>query len=303
MIPRTSNPKHETDQARIARLHEIANRDSAVAVTVRADDLRALLSKLRAPVADEWKTSTEGRDPIMHAVASLAAAISLLERTPKAKKAAASDTMFAQMLEDYRVALENARAALANAPVAVTYLTEDMPGVFRVCDEGIFGAFPVYRASAPVAGDAQKPVAWAAVLSGGKRSGRVYATCDTREEIEAYIQDVHQSNDSLTLYARPLSFADAAPQASDTGKCDSCEGGTHGLNGEPKWCCYCGAKLSGKPVDDLGGGPLARSYPSKELAVLAERAAAQIAIQWMQGNPGRIPSVDELRNAWALAWD
>jgi len=69
-------------------------------------------------------------------------------------------------------------------------------------------------ASAPVAGEAQ-PVAWAAVLSGGKRAGRVYASCDTREEIEAYIQDVHQSNDSLTLYARPLSFADAAPQASE----------------------------------------------------------------------------------------
>lgn len=66
-------------------------------------------------------------------------------------------------------------------------------------------------ASAPVAGEV---VAWAAVPSRGKRAGRIYTTCDTRKEIDAYIEQVHQSNDSLTLSARPLSFADAAPQAS-----------------------------------------------------------------------------------------
>lgn len=44
--------------------------------------------------------------------ASLAAAISLLERTPKAKKAAPSDKMFDQMLDDYRKSLEEARALL-----------------------------------------------------------------------------------------------------------------------------------------------------------------------------------------------
>lgn len=53
------------------------------------------------------------RDPIVHAVASLAAAISLLEKTPQAKKAAASDTMFGMMLNDYRAALEHVRTALA----------------------------------------------------------------------------------------------------------------------------------------------------------------------------------------------
>lgn len=61
-------------------------------------------------------------------------------------------------------------------------------------------------ARAPVAGGV---VAWAAVPSRGKRAGRIYSTCDTREEIDAYIDQVHQSNDSLTLYARPLSFTDA----------------------------------------------------------------------------------------------
>ncbi|QIG76175.1 hypothetical protein EVC24_154 [Rhizobium phage RHph_I4] len=46
-------------------------------------------------------------DAIRHAVASLAAAISLLERSPK--KAAPSDKMFDQMLDDYRKALDAAR--------------------------------------------------------------------------------------------------------------------------------------------------------------------------------------------------
>lgn len=44
--------------------------------------------------------------PVM---AALAAAISLLERTPKAKKASPSDRMFDLMLDDYRKALEYAR--------------------------------------------------------------------------------------------------------------------------------------------------------------------------------------------------
>ncbi|MFY3302620.1 dATP/dGTP pyrophosphohydrolase domain-containing protein [Achromobacter xylosoxidans] len=66
-------------------------------------------------------------------------------------------------------------------------------------------------ARAAVAGEV---VGWAAVPSRGKRAGRIYCTCDTREQIDAYIEQVHQSNDSLTLWARPLSFADAAPQAS-----------------------------------------------------------------------------------------
>lgn len=65
-------------------------------------------------------------------------------------------------------------------------------------------------ASAPVAGEV---VAWAAIPSRGTRAGRIYTTCDTRKEIDAYIELVHQSNDSLTLTPRPLSFADAAPQA------------------------------------------------------------------------------------------
>lgn len=51
-----------------------------------------------------------GDDVLIGALASLAAAISLLERMPKAKKAAPSDKMFEQMLTDYRNALEAGRS-------------------------------------------------------------------------------------------------------------------------------------------------------------------------------------------------
>lgn len=52
------------------------------------------------------------REVFVRVLASLAAAISILERTPKAKKAVASDKMFDTMLDDYRKALEAGRAAL-----------------------------------------------------------------------------------------------------------------------------------------------------------------------------------------------
>ena len=54
------------------------------------------------------------REEALHGAASLAAAISLLERGGKAaKRAAPSDRMFDQMLDDYRRSLETLRAALA----------------------------------------------------------------------------------------------------------------------------------------------------------------------------------------------
>ena len=49
---------------------------------------------------------------LMDVTASLAAAISLLENTPKAKKAAHSDKMFDQMLLDYKASLRRARTRL-----------------------------------------------------------------------------------------------------------------------------------------------------------------------------------------------
>ncbi len=54
----------------------------------------------------------EEREAFVGLLASLSAAISLLERTPNAKKAAASNNMFAQMIADYKRSLEHGRTTL-----------------------------------------------------------------------------------------------------------------------------------------------------------------------------------------------
>ena len=61
-------------------------------------------------------TTPSIREALKHALASLVAAISLLERTPRAKKAAPSDKMFDQMIADYKAAIEQGRAALSTTP-------------------------------------------------------------------------------------------------------------------------------------------------------------------------------------------
>ena len=48
------------------------------------------------------------------------------------------------------------------------------------------------------------PVAWGAFHFGGSRNGKLYAQCDTKDQIETYIAQIHQSNDSITLRAAPL---------------------------------------------------------------------------------------------------
>ena len=66
----------------------------------------AVMKSIReAEAAGEAKSD----DVLIRVLASLAAAISLLERMPKAKKAAPSDKVFEQMLIDYRNALEAGR--------------------------------------------------------------------------------------------------------------------------------------------------------------------------------------------------
>lgn len=56
------------------------------------------------------------REAAVGAAAALSAAISLLERTPKAAKATPSARMFGQMLSDYRATLEATRCALTKEP-------------------------------------------------------------------------------------------------------------------------------------------------------------------------------------------
>jgi len=52
------------------------------------------------------------REVLLHVTASLAAAISILERIPGAPNAVASDTMFKQMIDDYKRSLEAARSLI-----------------------------------------------------------------------------------------------------------------------------------------------------------------------------------------------
>jgi len=72
--------------------------DAPAVEYIRAD----LIARIRAEERERW----------VGMAASLAAAISLLERG--GKEAAASDKMFDQMLKDYRRALEKYRAAIRN---------------------------------------------------------------------------------------------------------------------------------------------------------------------------------------------
>jgi hypothetical protein len=67
-----------------------------------------------------WRDSIDGgqmtnqeREALVRVAASLAATISILERTPQAKKAAPSNAMFEMMMDDYRRALEFGREVLA----------------------------------------------------------------------------------------------------------------------------------------------------------------------------------------------
>lgn len=53
------------------------------------------------------------RDDAVSVVASLAATISIIERTPQARKAAMSDKAFGIMLDDYTKALASGRAMLS----------------------------------------------------------------------------------------------------------------------------------------------------------------------------------------------
>ncbi len=71
----------------------------------------ALTSQGKAGISRQVERPKDG-DAFIGVVASLAAAISLLERIPNAKNAAPSDMMFEQMLADYRRALETARSVI-----------------------------------------------------------------------------------------------------------------------------------------------------------------------------------------------
>lgn len=52
--------------------------------------------------------------------------------------------------------------------------------------------------------NAATPIAWGAFYFGGKHDGQLYNHCPSEEMVKAYIGNVHQSNDSITLSHGPL---------------------------------------------------------------------------------------------------
>lgn len=62
--------------------------------------------------------SEDRRDVFADVLAHLVAAVSLLEKTPQAKKAAPSDKMFDQMMEDYHGSIERGRTHLSRSDAA-----------------------------------------------------------------------------------------------------------------------------------------------------------------------------------------
>lgn len=67
-----------------------------------------------------------GRDTVTDLMASLAAAISLLENTPQASAAAPSDTMFRTMITDYKASLVRARLSRFVPPTPPVNLFVDV---------------------------------------------------------------------------------------------------------------------------------------------------------------------------------
>lgn len=59
-----------------------------------------------------------------------------------------------------------------------------------------------------------QPIAWAAVYFGGKRAGKIYTTLETEQQCLDYIAQVHRSDDSITLTAKPV-YTHPTPQGLD----------------------------------------------------------------------------------------
>jgi len=108
--------KQELDQFNI---DELTDAIAAALASAKAEARREAISEIAHGQHPEWEERAKQAEAEVdalrkHAIAvmaSLAAAISLLERG--GKKAAPSNKMFAQMLVDYKRALEDARAALS----------------------------------------------------------------------------------------------------------------------------------------------------------------------------------------------
>ncbi|MBZ5795941.1 Lar family restriction alleviation protein [Burkholderia contaminans] len=156
-----------------------------------ADERAALLERAEAIVVDAIRRM---RAAHVHCQDLLRDAESFME--DKARAASASET-----------GAEGAKPYGWASPGGGHYFTRNETVAKR-----IGGLIPIYLGPSRSPAMAAEAVAWAAVHFGGERDGKVYATCDTKAEVDQYIARVHQSSDATTLTARPIAFADAAPQ-------------------------------------------------------------------------------------------
>lgn len=73
-----------------------------------------------------------------------------------------------------------------------------------------------------------EPVAWGCFHFGGKHDGKLYSFSNTKEQADAYIANIHQSRDDITLRCGPIYTnqpTDAAqPPAQPQAECGSCDG-------------------------------------------------------------------------------
>jgi len=72
--------------------------------------------------------------------------------------------------------------------------------------------------------------------------------------------------------------AELRPPAADAEKCPECERDTAGLNGEPKWCCYCGGRLTGVPATATVADNRLRGLASEALAWIENSAEPALSL-------------------------
>lgn len=116
-IKHLSEELAETIKQRDALHERLAMADATLVLErgVGIDTHETLLSVSKKAHAEAFAAKARAKeleDAALGVMASLAAALYILRRTPQAKRAAASDKMFFQMMQDYENSLEKARDVL-----------------------------------------------------------------------------------------------------------------------------------------------------------------------------------------------
>ncbi|MFU1927650.1 hypothetical protein ACLQ9J_04890 [Bordetella hinzii] len=143
---------YDSPESVIAQLHQwIGLHGGEDTVTLLMYEAHKALSKLRAPVADERAAVQHHIDMVKAYGDQLYCKASASNPTDKKSWSKSAETVLSNVAESYR-------AALASAPVAGEQMREALQKSF---DMGKFyGSLPENDDKCPVAGEAQRPVAW-----------------------------------------------------------------------------------------------------------------------------------------------